>query len=209
MPIKFENVEALLIDESFQNWYFKTDQKDAASWEKRMAEDPALKSLITQAVGFLDRVHLRENKPAEVDVLAAESRLMNRLDNTENKPKVHHLIRRRILWAAAAVLFLIISAVAITSYFGETRSNFKTEFGEIKKYQLPDGSEITMNANSTLSYPAKWTNNTDREVWIDGEAFFQVKTTENKNRFVVHTGKLIFYSYINTIDFCYGRANVP
>jgi ferric-dicitrate binding protein FerR (iron transport regulator) len=44
-----------------------------------------------------------------------------------------------------------------------------------------------LNANTTLDYK-KWKDGTDREVWVNGEAFFHVKKTAQKNKFIVHTG---------------------
>jgi ferric-dicitrate binding protein FerR (iron transport regulator) len=44
-----------------------------------------------------------------------------------------------------------------------------------------------MNANSRLSYSSNWKDGEDREVWIDGEAFFHVQKTALKSRFIVHT----------------------
>jgi len=53
-------------------------------------------------------------------------------------------------------------------------SNYKithrTNFGEILNIKLQDGSNVTLNSNSKLSYY----KNESRKVWLSGEAFFQV-----------------------------------
>jgi ferric-dicitrate binding protein FerR (iron transport regulator) len=64
-----------------------------------------------------------------------------------------------------------------------------TNYGEIAVKSLPDGSEVTMNANSQLRYASDWRDGADREVWIDGEVFFHVKKTLQRSRFIVHTGR--------------------
>jgi ferric-dicitrate binding protein FerR (iron transport regulator) len=51
---------------------------------------------------------------------------------------------------------------------------------------LPDGTEVTMDANSRLRLTPGWKAGADREVWIDGEAFFHVRRTPEKARFIVH-----------------------
>ena len=49
---------------------------------------------------------------------------------------------------------------------------------------MPDGSVITVNKNSTLSYPSEFKGKT-REVALNGEAFFKV--TPNKEKpFIIH-----------------------
>jgi ferric-dicitrate binding protein FerR (iron transport regulator) len=58
---------------------------------------------------------------------------------------------------------------------------------------LPDSSVVTLNGNSTLSYVSGWTASATREVWLAGEAFFEVRKIaidENiaeKLKFVVHS----------------------
>ncbi|RYF96235.1 MAG: DUF4974 domain-containing protein, partial [Chitinophagaceae bacterium] len=65
-----------------------------------------------------------------------------------------------------------------------------TQYGEISTHELPDGSLMMLNANSCATLGKKWKEGNDREVWLNGEAFFHVKKTPNKNRFVVHTNDL-------------------
>ena len=52
--------------------------------------------------------------------------------------------------------------------------------------QLPDGSKVTLNRHSQLSYPE--TFNKERIVKLNGEAYFEVSANKNKP-FYVHTSK--------------------
>lgn len=56
-------------------------------------------------------------------------------------------------------------------------------FDEIKTIALPDGSNVTLNKNSSLIYPDKMNGDT-REVELQGEAFFDVKKDPSK-RFLI------------------------
>ena len=63
-----------------------------------------------------------------------------------------------------------------------------TNLGEKKKINLPDGTSVILNAASTL----RISNNFDgekREVYLQGEAWFDVKRNPQKP-FIVHTGKI-------------------
>jgi len=75
-----------------------------------------------------------------------------------------------------------------------TRANNKTTldsaYGMISQYKLPDGSQVTLNANSKITIGKKWEEGKDREVWLQGEAFFKVQKTPMKNRFVVHANAM-------------------
>lgn len=51
---------------------------------------------------------------------------------------------------------------------------------------LPDGSEVWLNANTSLQYPAAFSD-AKREVTLDGEAYFDV--VKSKKPFIVKTNK--------------------
>jgi ferric-dicitrate binding protein FerR (iron transport regulator) len=52
---------------------------------------------------------------------------------------------------------------------------------------LPDGTKVFLNASTKFRYPNEF-NRTNREVYLDGEAYFDV--TANKNSpFIVRTSK--------------------
>ena len=58
---------------------------------------------------------------------------------------------------------------------------------------LPDQSTVELNANSTLRVKSDWEN--QREVWLEGEAFFEIKPktakTGERIPFLVHTDELV------------------
>lgn len=79
-----------------------------------------------------------------------------------------------------------------------------TQYGEIKKVLLPDSSTIVLNANSHILFSKNWSADQPREIWLDGEAFFDIKhlnTNPNiiqpNERFIVH-GKDITVEVLGT-----------
>ncbi len=56
--------------------------------------------------------------------------------------------------------------------------------GSHKEYQLPDGSKVTLNADSKISWSGKKFTN-DRHINLDGEAFFDVT---KGSAFTISTG---------------------
>lgn len=99
-------------------------------------------------------------------------------------------------WQMAASLTGLLLIVAGIGYFIATNDAVyhHTAYGEIRTVVLPDQSTVTLNGNSTLSYRKDWDADTTREVWLEGEAFFEVKEVEvasEKNvKFVAHTPQL-------------------
>ena len=72
--------------------------------------------------------------------------------------------------------------------------------------RLPDGSMVTLNANSSVTLSEGWDKNRDREVWLKGEAFFKVQKKDNKQKFIVHTDQFDIivtgtqFNVVNRVD---------
>jgi ferric-dicitrate binding protein FerR (iron transport regulator) len=60
--------------------------------------------------------------------------------------------------------------------------------GERKSFQLPDGSQVMLNSGSKLKI-AKEFNVSMREIWLEGEAFFDVTHIAGRP-FVIHTSSM-------------------
>jgi ferric-dicitrate binding protein FerR (iron transport regulator) len=67
---------------------------------------------------------------------------------------------------------------------------YVTSYGMTKNILLEDGSEVTLNANSTLRVPKDLITNEVREVWLEGEGFFSIAKRPNYVRFLVHANNV-------------------
>lgn len=103
------------------------------------------------------------------------------------------------LWARRAAVFagLLIACVALLLLLQmEEKQEFTTSYEETRNIELPDGTEVTLNANSSIHFHADWESKADgfedppRQVWLKGEAFFSVKHLQNGRKFIVHTDDL-------------------
>lgn len=92
----------------------------------------------------------------------------------------------------AATIFLLISFAWILLQSQQNKQMRKTtRAGEIKKFELPDGSRVTLNANSSLSYLEDWEEGETRIVHLLGEAFFEIeKKPKSGAKFQVSTSGL-------------------
>lgn len=77
-----------------------------------------------------------------------------------------------LFFKVAAVLIVALSL----SYFAFTDSSIIeiNSYDQVKIVELADGSKITLNKNSQLSYSSDF-NDLDRKVSLNGEAFFDIK----------------------------------
>jgi transmembrane sensor len=79
-----------------------------------------------------------------------------------------------VKWSAAAIILLTIGL----GFFAKLYTlNVDVSKGEFVSHRLPDGSEVYLNAESSISYHPYWWN-FDREVNLEGEAFFEVEKGE-------------------------------
>jgi ferric-dicitrate binding protein FerR (iron transport regulator) len=86
----------------------------------------------------------------------------------KKKQKIRTLYTRVAL--AASILLLL----ALVVFQPKDTLSYASGFGEHKIIQLPDGSEVILNAKSTLSYSKKsWKKS--RSLNLAGEAYFKVK----------------------------------
>lgn len=100
-------------------------------------------------------------------------------------------IRRKTFKAAAVLLPLLLMAALgylfndHTDMFNETTyAELVVPKGEDARLIFQDGTEVFLNADTRIRYPEKF-GLRKREVWIDGEAYFNVNP-QHKRPFVVH-----------------------
>ncbi len=109
------------------------------------------------------------------------------------------------LIAAASVSLILVTFVVVQSELWQYRT-FRTGFGKTASFQLPDGSLVTLNANSSLKVPRWRFGETSREVILDGEASFSVKHTTTHQKFIVHTARRFEVEVLGTEFTVFSRA---
>lgn len=102
------------------------------------------------------------------------------------------------LFTSAAVVILLSAIVLITYKSKEDKIQYFTEYGQTLKVVLPDSSTVFLNGNSKLSYSNNWNNERDREVQVDGEAYFSVKHTKNNQKFFVRMANNLYVEVLGT-----------
>ncbi len=92
---------------------------------------------------------------------------------------------------SAAAAILIIGGYAWNWQSEDQLVLISTAYAETKTVQLPDGSTVELNAGSELSYQESWCNTCDRQVYLKGEAFFEVEKKQTTGqKFQVVTSDL-------------------
>ncbi|MGF6848009.1 transmembrane sensor [Chitinophaga sp. W3I9] len=178
------------MDEDFQQWVLHPEQRNVF-WESWLRQHPEKESVISDARQLVQSIRFRDYSLSAPDKEQLWDAVLNGLEEEEEETTIpiHPSVWRNVgKYAAAVILGILLTAAwwwwkpavqqpAILSTY--------TRLGETRHLMLPDSSEVTLNADSRLLYAVA--GNGQREVWLDGEAFFHVKHTASKQQFIVHT----------------------
>ncbi|MDZ7682760.1 MAG: FecR domain-containing protein [Fodinibius sp.] len=199
------NVEELLTNDSFVAWIEDAgSDEEARHWEAWLEEDPARKKLVETAKSLHENLRIQQQKCPEVG--NELSKLNDTIDSYErkgnrNETNITPLGRMKFYSSAAAVAILLITIIGLIAFYQPTvfeNSPTATEQqeryvttttaeGQQKVLTLYDGSKITLNANSTIRYPATYSGG-DLAVTLKGEAYFDIdrKTGDEERTFSVN-----------------------
>jgi transmembrane sensor len=124
-------------------------------------------------------------------------RIENRIAHPQNRVLGMEVrILSRVLAAAALVAVIVLAALLYPSHRAGSgkgavdqlaMNHVSTQNGSRTRLELPDGTKVWLNGNSQLTYGNKSFGTEEREVFLNGEAFFDVARNE-KAPFTIHTG---------------------
>ena len=191
-------IDELLVNESFLNFYFRKDEADILEWEDWAEDHNERQELVKQAFEKLDKLSLKWKQ----EQIAKKFEVLNENLEEEKTLQVSYRRPQIIRWAAAVVLFLGIGwwyfqqnsskSIIYTELVANASTALIEKENNTDKPQLitlSDGSSILLQHGSRLSYPANFEGD-KREVYLDGEAFFEVAKNPEKP-FLVYANELV------------------
>jgi ferric-dicitrate binding protein FerR (iron transport regulator) len=132
---------------------------------------------------------------SQVNEQAAWERFQNRVQegSFETTPKARVWSMNSTLMRAAIISGLIIGIAVITYILNNNPGKVVSmatiqATNAVKSDSLPDGSVVTLNKHSQVSFPEQFSSN-KRVLQLNGEAFFNVKPNKKKP-FEVHTNNV-------------------
>jgi transmembrane sensor len=130
--------------------------------------------------------------PSDLNTNQSWNKTKLRLDELTSGNKIKLRSPGRILKNAALWLLLVSIGSSATWYMMRNKTSsakstceITTPLGSRTHTILPDGSEVWLNAGTTIRYPESFSA-TQRDIFLTGEAYFKVKTNK-KWPFIVHT----------------------
>lgn len=189
------------LDQDFQAWVLRPSEKQERFWNEVISLYPQHRKTMQQARAMLQSLEFsmipESEIPKERLLAAIDERIDREIDTSRTAIPMGNSKRRimsRSQWqVAASIVILIGFAVGYLVWLQFQTIQLETSYGETRTISLPDHSHVTLNANSSLSYSSDWQDQLVREVWLEGEAFFQVERLAETGesgvykKFIVHT----------------------
>ncbi|MCB0629171.1 MAG: FecR domain-containing protein [Saprospiraceae bacterium] len=179
-------VNDLVTDESFRRWVLQPQDEDVRFWEDWTAAHPEMRDVIEEARQLVEILVFPE---VAVPLDADFADIKNRIQTGATIRPI-----QRPLWYRFRNIAAVLTGLALTGllwfYFSggkDTMAAYATTYEETRVIELPDGSIVNLNANSSLRLSQDWRQ--VREIWLEGEAYFDV-VKDPSRKFIVHTGKM-------------------
>ena len=126
--------------------------------------------------------------PVSTDENAAWERLQQRIQKDEKTKQQSATKLFNKTWLRIAAMFILIAGTWLSytaiQQFNKPIINNLASADKVVTETLSDGSLITVNKYSSLTYPSSFTGN-KREVSLTGEAFFKI-SPDKKKPFIIH-----------------------
>jgi transmembrane sensor len=166
------SISELAQDEAFIRWVKQPDALSHKKWQDWLSRHPEAKEKVDAAASIVRSLSFVETpvSDAQKDALWSRIDALTTEEAAERRPGTR--LRTLLPYLAAAMLALAISFYFIFAF--QQPTTLSTAAAESLIYDLPDGSTVTLNAGSTVSFHKRtWAKN--RAIQLEGEAFFEVK----------------------------------
>lgn len=170
----FANKTSPLQRTAIENWLADTDNEE----------------LYYQWLEEWERSHLQYNAQSEAEL----ERFFSIVDSyeesePENQEFVGNQFGNWIKKHAGKIAAVVAIAFGLAWYNRNDiqYTSYQTAYGEIQRFELPDGSSVKLNANSLLKIPRWSFGKTQREVFLKGDASFHVRHLKNHQKFIIST----------------------
>jgi ferric-dicitrate binding protein FerR (iron transport regulator) len=202
MPDQSSQLNDLLNNDLFIRWVKEPDGDTEAYWEGWLQANPDKREVLEAGRQIISFLSFETPTPSAEEFREVREKIKAQiredelpepeLELAEPPPAEEHYEPFSRYYQLAAVWIGILLVAMGTFLYFQTRHavSYQTGFSEKRTIWLPDQSRVTLNANSSIRFYRNWSAAKPREVWLRGEAFFDVRKTEDAasagSQLVVH-----------------------
>ena len=191
--------EDFLKDSLFLKWVKDGNQEAKDFWERWLNSEPENKD------SFLAAKYIAQNLQPTIEHRTTQKEYISMYEAIFKEGSQHHYKnkfridrRKYIIRVAAVILPLIFVGYLFYSHTLlkqdapplETKNILREKYypkGNKSSLTLSDKTKVNLNSESSFRFPGKFQADLPREVYLEGEAFFDV-TEDLERPFLVHTG---------------------
>ncbi len=189
-------IQDFLKEESFVRWVLHPDPNNEKFWEDFISQHPDMVRKVKTAREIILGIRYQE----EYELPEKDKQQM--LEMLKKHQRSHYLYAKskgNERWIGRLVASILLFAGGLFAWYEMSKPATlippaplvvkHTKKGEKLTFKLPDGTMVTLNANSMLIY--QWSQPTpdNREVKLQGEAFFEV-AKDTARPFVITSGEV-------------------
>ena len=162
-------------------------------WLKNPENDVELRQILGE-IWANSEIHLKGQAPDFNRMLDQVHHQINSQQIHQHKPKALSTNLYQMFSKVAAILIIPLLLLSVYFYFNPAQTSTElasntfreiyTKPGTRTQIDLPDGTRVWLNDGTTFRYPEQFSGG-KREVFVDGEAYFEVKSNP-ENPFVVN-----------------------
>lgn len=175
---------------AFQAFLKRADTNEEIEWMRQIWENPEIEA--NNLLGVEDRIYRNVAKLIDKDPVQLNPTKKNRVVHVPGGSfwQLYPIVRYASVILIVLIPIIIIGSLTMQSpELQEIVYQLKeTHNGQHLTFRLDDGTEITLNSNSTLRFPEHFSDSS-REVVLTGEAFFDV-AKDAKRPFTVFSGNV-------------------
>lgn len=187
------STEDFLQDEFFNEWVLNENAENTEIWERWLSENPEMREVVLDAKTIICAFDYKNQSISEEFYSKLKRKIDFTISREERKPIIRRLPSKKAKIAAGITGLVIAAGILFYSFTNKSYTTYSSNYSETKKVTLPDGSEVLLNANSSLKYLNSWSKN-NREVWLKGEGFFKIKHIKNSGdipvKLIVHASEI-------------------
>lgn len=192
----YNTVEDFLMDDTFAEWAAGCKRYDSF-WCSYMEEFPAKAEVMQQAIEIICAFRFQNtNQPSDEDISEIIEKVTIRIAALKSATPVAYHSWLKIYRLPVAAIFLIVLffvayfyavSYSVPQYVEQITTNgYRTVInhspGKILA-RLPDQSSVVLNPSASLKFPVVFSLS-KREVWLSGEAFFEITKNPDHPFFV-------------------------
>jgi transmembrane sensor len=189
------SAEQFAFDPYFIQWVKEPHGQNSSFWLEWLAQHPDKANTIDEARQLVLLFQFRTDSQTSQTVQEVWERIRATTGSLElpAKKRPYILVASQGQRMAAVLTATLLIATFVLLFFRGGQTEYRTQHNT-ETITLPDGSTVVLNMNSRLSFNNHWEH--DRNVWLEGEAFFSVRKkavpgqVASYTKFIVHAGQV-------------------